>query len=335
MDLNILWFILVTVLFSGFFILEGFDFGVGSLLPFVSKTDNERRVVFNSIGPHWDGNEVWLLTAGGAIFAAFPHWYATLFSGFYLALFAILLALIGRGIAIEFRSKMPSAAWRKAWDIIFFLGSVLPGVLFGVAVSNFITGVPIDANMEYAGNFFTLLTPFSLLGGVMLALVFAYHGSLFLSLKSGMPSVSQRINSIRPKLGAVTIIVAVAWLVYAFFASVLFQSTISVIAVVIAAIMLVISYLLQFKQKFGLAFVASSLAILGVTIAVFASMFPNVMISTINEAYNLTIYTASSTPYTLKVMSIVAGIFVPIVLLYQAWSYWIFRKRITEKELHY
>ena len=335
MDLNILWFILVTVLFSGFFILEGFDFGVGSLLPFVSKTDNEKRVIYNSIGPHWDGNEVWLLTAGGAIFAAFPHWYATLFSGFYLALFAILLALIGRGIAIEFRSKMPSPAWRKTWDVIFFLGSVLPGVLFGVAVSNFITGVPIDANMEYTGTFFTLLTPFSLLGGVMLALVFAYHGSLFLSLKSGVPSVSQRVDSIRPKLGVVTIIVAVAWLVYAFFASVLFQSAISVIAVVIAALMLVISYLLQFKQKFGWAFVASALAILGVTVAVFASMFPNVMISTINEAYSLTIYTASSTPYTLKIMSIVAGIFVPIVLLYQAWSYWTFRKRITEKELHY
>ena len=335
MDLNILWFILVTVLFSGFFILEGFDFGVGSLLPFVSKTDNEKRVIYNSIGPHWDGNEVWLLTAGGAIFAAFPHWYATLFSGFYLALFAILLALIGRGIAIEFRSKMPSPAWRKTWDVIFFLGSVLPGVLFGVAVSNFITGVPIDADMEYAGTFFTLLTPFTLLGGVMLALVFAYHGSLFLSLKSGVPAVSKRVDSLRPKLGAVTIIVAVAWLVYAFFASVLFQSVISVIAVVIAAAMLVISYLLQFKQKFGLAFVASSLAILGVTVAVFASMFPNVMISTISEAYNLTIYTASSTPYTLKIMSIVAGIFVPIVLLYQAWSYWTFRKRITEKELHY
>jgi len=335
MDLNIIWFVLVIVLFSGFFILEGFDFGVGTLLPFVAKNDTERRVVINSIGPHWDGNEVWLLTAGGAIFAAFPHWYATLFSGFYLALFAILLALIGRGIAIEFRSKLPSPTWRKAWDTVFFLGSVLPGILFDVAVSNFITGVPIDANMEYAGNFFTLLTPFTLLGGVMLMLVFTYHGSLFLSLKSGSAEISARIEALRPKLGAVTIVVAVLWLAYAFFASVLFQSIISVIAVIIAALSLVISYLLQLKGKIGFAFIASSVAILGVTVAVFASMFPNVMISTLDMAYSLTIYTASSSPYTLKIMTIVACTFVPVVLAYQAWTYWVFRKRITDKELHY
>ncbi|MBQ5863421.1 MAG: cytochrome d ubiquinol oxidase subunit II, partial [Peptococcaceae bacterium] len=166
MELNVLWFILIGVLFAGFFILEGFDYGVGIMLPFVGKTDDERRVVLNTIGPFWDGNEVWLLTAGGAIFAAFPNWYATLFSGFYLALFLILIGLIVRGVAIDFRSKVENATWRKTWDVLFFVGSLLPALLFGVAVSNFLTGVPIDANMEFVGNLFTLITPFTLLGGI-------------------------------------------------------------------------------------------------------------------------------------------------------------------------
>ncbi|MBQ5658392.1 MAG: cytochrome d ubiquinol oxidase subunit II, partial [Peptococcaceae bacterium] len=167
MELNVLWFILIGVLFAGFFILEGFDYGVGIMLPFVGKTDDERRVVLNTIGPFWDGNEVWLLTAGGAIFAAFPNWYATLFSGFYLALFLILIGLIVRGVAIDFRSKVENATWRKTWDVLFFVGSLLPALLFGVAVSNFLTGVPIDANMEFVGNLFTLITPFTLLGGIV------------------------------------------------------------------------------------------------------------------------------------------------------------------------
>ena len=335
MDLNVLWFILIGVLFAGFFILEGFDYGVGIMMPFVSKSDEERRVVLNTIGPFWDGNEVWLLTAGGAIFAAFPNWYATLFSGFYLALFFILLGLIVRGVAIDFRSKVDHASWRKAWDVLFFVGSLLPALLFGVAVSNFLTGVPIDANMEFVGNLFTLITPFTLLGGIVFVLVFAFHGSLFLSLKSGVKEINNRVNTYSVKLGVAMLVATVAWVVYGALITTMLHSIIAVIAVLIAALCLVIAVVLQWKEKSGFAFVASIVAILAVTVMVFATMFPNVLISTLNPLWNLTIYNASSSPYTLKIMTIVAVTLVPVVLCYQAWSFWVFRKRITKQDLHY
>ena len=336
MDLNTLWFILIIVLFSGFFVLEGFDYGVGTLLPFIAKNDTERRVVLNTIGPHWDANEVWLLTAGGAIFAAFPNWYATLFSGFYLALFLILLALIIRGVAIDFRSKKEEESWRKTWDILFFVGSLLPAVLFGVAVSNLMTGVPIDANMEYAGNFFTLLTPFTLLGGVTFLLVLTFHGMLFLGLKNGVASIEERIKGLSAKLGIIMLVVTVLWVVYAAFTTNLITNgIIPIITVALAAVLLIAAVLLQIKGLTGKAFICSSLAIVMVTVTAFASMFPNVMISTTSADYSLNIYNASSSPYTLKIMTIVALTAVPVVLLYLAWSYWIFRKRVTEKDLHY
>jgi cytochrome d ubiquinol oxidase subunit II len=335
-DLNTLWFILIVVLFSGFFVLEGFDYGVGTLLPFIAGNDTERRVVLNTIGPHWDANEVWLLTAGGAIFAAFPNWYATLFSGFYLALFFILLALIVRGVAIDFRSKRDEPSWRKTWDILFCVGSFLPAVLFGVAVSNLMTGVPIDANMEYAGSFFTLLTPFTLLGGVTFLLVLTFHGMLFLGLKNGVAAIEGRIRTLSPKLGLVMLVVTVLWVVYAAFTTRLLHNGILPIATVaLAALLLIASVLLQMKGSTGKAFVCSSLAIVMVTVTAFASMFPIVMISTTSPDFSLTIYNASSSPYTLKIMTIVALTAVPVVLGYLAWSYWVFRKRVTEKDLHY
>ena len=335
MELNVLWFILVGVLFAGFFILEGFDYGVGILLPFAGKNDTERRVILNTIGPFWDGNEVWLLTAGGAIFAAFPNWYATLFSGFYLAFFLILIGLIVRGVAIDFRSKVDSAAWRKTWDGLFFIGSLLPALLFGVAVSNFLTGVPIDANMEFVGNLFTLITPYTLLGGIVFVLVFAYHGALFLSLKSGVDSLTNRVKAYSVKIGVAMLAATVAWVIYGALITGILNSVIAVIAVALAALSLIVSVVLQLKGRSGLAFVASILAILFVTIMVFATMFPNVLISTLNPLWNLTIYNACSSPYTLKIMTIVAVTLVPIVLCYQAWSFWMFRKRVTKNDLHY
>src|SRR5512138_2285092 len=184
MDLNTLWFILIAVLFTGFFFLEGFDYGVGMLLPFLGKDDTDRRVILNSIGPFWDGNEVWLLTAGGAIFAAFPNWYATMFSGFYLALALVLLALIVRGVAFEFRSKDERPGWRAAWDWLIFAGSLLPGLLFGVALANIVRGVPIDGNMQYRSGLLYLLNPYSLLAGVTALVAFILHGAIFLSLRS-------------------------------------------------------------------------------------------------------------------------------------------------------
>lgn len=335
MELNVLWFILVGVLFAGFFILEGFDYGVGILLPFAGKNDTERRVILNTIGPFWDGNEVWLLTAGGAIFAAFPNWYATLFSGFYLAFFLILIGLIVRGVAIDFRSKVDSAAWRKTWDGLFFIGSLLPALLFGVAVSNFLTGVPIDANMEFVGNLFTLITPYTLLGGIVFVLVFAYHGALFLSLKSGVDSLTNRVKAYSVKIGVAMLAATVAWVIYGALITGILNSVIAVIAVALAALSLIVSVVLQLKGRSGLAFLASILAILFVTVMVFATMFPNVLISTLNPLWNLTIYNACSSPYTLKIMTIVALTLVPIVLIYQGWSFWMFRKRVTKNDLHY
>ena len=335
MDLNILWFALIAILFTGFFFLEGFDYGVGMLLPVVGKNDTERRIVLNTIGPFWDGNEVWLLTAGGAIFAAFPNWYATLFSGFYLALFLVLVMLIIRCVGIEFRSKVQSVKWRKTWDGLIGIASLLSALLWGVAVSNLMSGVPIDGQMEFVGNFFTLLTPFSLVGGVVFVLLFLFHGALFLQLKVGSQAVLERVNHIAARAGIILIPVVLIWVVMAYFMTDILSRPLSLILVALAAIALVASVLLQLKKKLGFAFGANALVIVFVTIAVFAGMFPRVLISTLDPAWSLTIYNASSTPYTLKIMSIIALTLVPLVLLYQSWNYWIFRKRITSDDVEY
>lgn len=335
MDLNILWFILITVLFIGFFFLEGFDYGVGMLNPFVAKTDGERRIVLNTIGPFWDGNEVWLLTAGGAIFAAFPNWYATLFSGFYLALFLVLLSLIVRGVGIEVRSKKESKQWRNTWDWLIAISSFLSAFLWGVAVSNLVTGVPIDADMQFQGSFFTLLTPFTIFGGIVFVLLFAFHGAAFLKLKAGSDLVLQRVKALADKLGFALVAAVVVWVVAVCLLTNLYTSLLALTFVAVAALALVAAVVLQMKDKNGLSFVAMFLTILFVTASVFAGLFPNVMISTLDSAWSLTIYNASSSPYTLKIMTIVALTLVPIVLLYQSWNYYIFRKRVTSKDVKY
>lgn len=335
MDLNILWFILVTVLFIGFFFLEGFDYGVGMLNPLVAKNDTERRIVLNTFGPFWDGNEVWLLTAGGAIFAAFPNWYATLFSGFYLALFLVLLTLIVRCVGIEVRSKKESQQWRTTWDLLIAISSFLSAFLWGVAVSNLMTGVPIDADMQFAGNFFTLLTPFTIFGGVVFVLLFAFHGALFLKLKAGSDAVLNRVKALADKLGLVLVVAVVIWVVLAYLLTDIYSGVLALALVALAAVALVASVVLQLKDKKGFSFIAMFLAILCVTASVFAGMFPNVMISTLDPSWSLTIYNASSSPYTLKIMTIVAFTLVPIVLLYQSWNYYVFRKRVTAKDVKY
>lgn len=335
MDLNILWFALVTVLFIGFFFLEGFDYGVGMLIPVVGKNDKERRVVLNTIGPFWDGNEVWLLTAGGAIFAAFPNWYATLFSGFYLALFLVLLMLIIRCVGIEFRSKMESQTWRNTWDMLIAVSSLLSALLWGVAVSNLMTGVPIDGNMQFTGTFFTLLTPFSVVGGIVFVLLFMFHGALFLKLKVGNEAIQSRVASLATKVGYILVVAVVLWVAMAIFMTDIYSNPISFILVVLAAVALLCAVFFQMKNKLGISFVANGLTILFVTASVFSGMFPRVMISTLNPEWSLTIYNASSSPYTLKIMTIVALTLVPVVLLYQGWNYWIFKKRITDHDVEY
>lgn len=331
MDLNTLWFILIAVLYLVFFLLEGFDFGVGILLPFLGKSDAKRRVLINTIGPVWDGNEVWLLTAGGATFAAFPNWYATLFSGFYLPLFLLLLALILRGVAFEFRSKDEDPRWRAIWDWAIFFGSLIPALLLGVAFTNLAQGVPIDSDMNYVGGFFNLLNPYALLGGIATVLTFALHGSIFLSLKTS----SELLDSARAAARRLWLPVVIALMIFLaatyVYTDILTKLGVNPGPVPIAgaAAILLAGYFIR-RQREGLAFAMTAVTIGAAIITLFIIMFPRVMISTIDPAFSLTIYNASSSNYTLRIMTIVALVFVPIVLLYQGWTYWVFRKRLTE-----
>ncbi|MCU6709228.1 cytochrome d ubiquinol oxidase subunit II [Paenibacillus sp. J5C_2022] len=332
-ELETLWFILITVLFVGFFFLEGFDFGVGMLTPFLGKTDTERRVLINTIGPFWDGNEVWLITAGGAMFAAFPEWYATLFSGFYMALFLMLLALIGRGVAFEFRSKLENKRWRAIWDKIICVGSLLPPLLWGVALANLMKGVPIDANKNYVGSFWDLISLYSILAGVSIVLLFLLHGALFLSLKTE-GELRERARKVALRIGKWTSATLLLFVVFSYFETDLFTAKgISPGMVPVLAGMALLSVHFFIKAgRDGWAFIMTGATITLSTITVFMSMYPNVMISSLNEAWNLTIYNASSNAYTLKVMTIVALTTLPFVLAYQAWTYWVFRKRVTASD---
>jgi cytochrome d ubiquinol oxidase subunit II len=329
MDLNTIWFILVTVLFIGFFFLEGFDYGVGILLPFLGKKDEERRAIINTIGPVWDGNEVWMLTAGGAMFASFPHVYATLFSGFYLALVLMLVALILRGVAFEYRQKYADQATRDRWDWAIFIGSVLPALLWGVAVGNLMRGVAIDENMYYWGGLLPLLNPYSILGGLVFVALFTMHGANYLALKAE-GEIETRAKDMAFKSWIAATVLTVVFVVWTFFATdILTKPGVNglIPAALAAVALLSVGYFIKLG-KFGSAFIGGSLAEVFATIMVFTGLFPRIMISTIDPAYSLDIWNAASTPYTLKVMTIVAVVFVPIVLAYQIWTYRVFRERV-------
>jgi len=329
MDLNTIWFILVTVLFIGFFFLEGFDYGVGILLPFLGKKDEERRAIINTIGPVWDGNEVWMITAGGAMFASFPHVYATLFSGFYLALVLMLVALILRGVAFEYRSKFTDAITRNRWDWAIFIGSALPALLWGVAVGNLMRGVAIDENMYYWGGLLPLLNPYSLLGGLVFVALFTMHGANYLALKT-TGEIESRAKDVAFKAWIAATVLTVAFVVWTFFATdILTKPGINgLIPAALAAVALLTVGWFSRTAKYGLAFVSSSLTVVFATVMVFAGLYPRILISSTNPDYSLTIYNASSTPYTLTVMTVVAVVFVPIVLAYQIWTYRVFRQRV-------
>lgn len=330
-DLNTLWFVLIAVLFIGFFVLEGFDFGVGILLPFLAKDDTERRRIIATIGPVWDGNEVWILTAGGAIFAAFPHWYATLFSGFYLALFLMLAAMIVRGIAFEFRSKDKHPAWRATWDWMIFVGSVVPALLWGVAFGNLLEGVPIDASKTYVGGFFDLLGPYALIAGLASLLAFTTHGAIYLNLKSTDPIRSRALRAVKRVGPAATIFITLFVVATYGWTDAFSRLGINPGVAPLAAVgVMVAAGVFVHREAMGWAFVMTCLGLAFTTITIFMSLYPRVMVSSLNPEWSLTIYNASSTPYTLKVMSVVALLFVPVVLAYQAWTYWVFRQRISE-----
>jgi cytochrome d ubiquinol oxidase subunit II len=333
-DLSIIWFVLVAVLFTGFFFLEGFDYGVGVLLPFLGRSESERRLIIGSIGPVWDGNEVWMITAGGALFAAFPHVYATLFSGFYLALFLMLVALIVRGVGLDFRSKQSGVAWRNTWDWLIFAGSLVPALLWGVAVTNLIKGVPIDARMNYVGTFFDLLNPYTLVGGAAFLLVFVYHGAAYLTLKlEDALAVHARRAALTVGLFTAVACLGLVGLTYIY--TDLFASLGAGISLWAAVGAFVFSYLAMRAGRAGWAFVGSGLAIVLTTAAFFWGLFPRLMVSSLNPDWSLTVANASSSPLTLKLMTVAAGLLVPVVLVYQAWTYWTFRKRVTLRDLEY
>ena len=329
MDLNTVWFILIAVLFMGYFLLEGFDYGVGVLLPFLGKDDKDRRVIINTIGPHWDGNEVWLITAGGAMFAAFPNWYATLFSGFYLALFLMLLALIVRGVAFEFRSKDRHADWRNLWDWMIFVGSLVTPLLWGVAIANIVRGVPIDADMNYVGGFLTLLNPYALLGGLAALAVLTLHGAIFLTLKTKGDMV-ERARAAARRLWLPAVILSVLFAVATYFATDIFTRlgiNPGIVPVGAVAALLAAGWLIRSRRE-GWAFAMTGLAIALTIITLFMGLYPRVLVSSLNPAWSLTIYNTASSQYTLTIMTIVALVLVPVVLIYQGWSYWVFRERI-------
>jgi cytochrome d ubiquinol oxidase subunit II len=333
MELTTVWFILIAVLWIGYFVLEGFDFGVGMLLPVVGKDEAERRAVVTTLGPLWDGNEVWVLVAGGATFAAFPEWYATLFSGFYLPLFLILVALIVRGVAFEYRSKRSDGNWRRNWDAAIVFGSAVPALLWGVAFANIVRGVPLtelNGNVEYDGGFFNLLNPFALLGGLTFVAIFLTHGAVFLSLKT-TGTIRDRAHAVGIRTGVVAAVLAVALLIWAQLAY--SDKAWTWIPVLLAAVSWVVALLMHMKRSEGWAFTFSAATIGLAVVALFGMLFPYVMPNVTGGDPALTTTNASSTDYTLTIMTWVAVIFVPIVLGYQAWSYWVFRKRISSADI--
>ncbi|GAA2319295.1 cytochrome d ubiquinol oxidase subunit II [Nonomuraea roseoviolacea subsp. roseoviolacea] len=320
MELTTVWFVLIAVLWTGYFVLEGFDFGVGILLPLLGGDEAERRTIAATIGPVWDGNEVWLLVAGGATFAAFPEWYATLFSGFYLPLFLILLALIARGVALEYRNKSDST---RGWDRAFFWGSLGPALLWGVAFANMVRGVPLDADHEFTGSLLTLLNPFALLGGAATVLLFTLHGAIFLTLRT-TGELRRGAARIARTLAPITLLVVITFLVAAGGAG----RPLRWAAVALAAAGLVGALVATLRGRDGWAFTASAVAVVAVVAALFTGLWPNVL-PALDPANSLTVTNAASTPYTLTVMTWVAAIFTPLVLAYQAWTYWVFRRRLT------
>jgi cytochrome d ubiquinol oxidase subunit II len=319
-----LWFVLIGVLWAGYFILEGFDFGVGILVKVLGRDDVDRRMMIHTIGPTWDGNEVWLLTAGGATFAAFPTWYASAFSGFYLALFLVLAALIVRGVSFEFWGKVAARRWRSAWEWAMAISSGAAALLFGVAWANFIHGVPMGANHVVHASLFDLLHPYALLGGLTMLALFFTHGANFLSLRvSG--DLRDRAKALAAKASPVATGLIVAFLVWT--ALDLHFATGRLLVGLLAGAAALMIPLMQ-RRGDGAGFIASTLAILLLTVTLTAALYPNAIPSTTSHAYDLTLATAASANYTLVVMTIVAIIFIPIVLAYTAWAYWLFRHRL-------
>ncbi|WP_295842362.1 cytochrome d ubiquinol oxidase subunit II [uncultured Microbacterium sp.] len=335
MDLAYLWFWIVAFLFVGYFVLDGFDFGVGMSIPFLGKDDIARRQIINTIGPVWDLNETWVIVAGAALFASFPEWYATLFSGFYLPLLAILIALIARGVSFEYRHQRDSLKWKRAFDRMIFFGSAAPAFLWGVAFANIVQGVPLDADHEYVGTVLTLLNPYGILGGLTTLTLFFVHGVYFVALKTD-GQVRADARSLAKKAGVLTIALAALFLGWTIVNAANAEAPLllGVVALAgVAALTLIGSWVANLRDREGTAFTLGAVTIVAAVAALFFALFPNVMPSTLAAGSSLTVDNASSTDYTLTIMSWAALIFLPLILAYQGWTYWVFRKRVTRARI--
>ncbi|MGW9022131.1 cytochrome d ubiquinol oxidase subunit II [Leucobacter chromiiresistens] len=337
MELTTLWFFIVGAMLIGYFVLDGFDFGVGMSLPFLGRDNTDRRLIINTIGPVWDLNETWLIVAGASLFAAFPEWYATMFSGFYLALLVILVALILRGVSFEYRHQGKGRAWTRWFDQFIFWGSVVPPLLWGVAFANLAQGLPIEP-MEnggwiYQGTLLTLLNPYGLLGGITMLLITFTHGLVFISLKTA-GDMRDRARDLAKKVGAAAILAGAVFLGWT-----IMQHTgsptlwVVVLCSAVAAVALIVAWVANVLGREGWAFTGNAIAIAFALLAIFMSMFPNLMASSIDPAYSMSVEGAASSEKTLELMTWVAVFTLPLVLAYQAWTYWVFRRRLTREAI--
>jgi cytochrome bd ubiquinol oxidase subunit II len=328
-SLSTLWFVIIAVFWTGFFVLEGFDFGVGALHRSVGRTDLERRTAINAIGPVWDGNEVWLIVGGAAIFAAFPVWYATWFSAGYLALLLVLVALILRGLSFEWRGKSDTPRWRAAWSWSLVVGSLLAPLLLGIALGDLLAGLPINSEGQFTGDFWSLLTPYGLWFGVTLLALCLLHGAAFLALKT-TGSVRDRAETMLRVLalvGLVMVVVDAAWTI-ALSDAALWAQVLAVVPVLSA----LLAFFLRSGTRDGWRFTATAITIGASVAALFANLYPNVLVSSTDVANNLTVTSTSSAHYALSVMTVVALVLFPLVLLYQGWTYWVFRTRLRSPQ---
>ena len=336
--LNTIWFLLWGILWAVYFMLDGFDLGLGTLRPFIAKTEDENRIIYNTMGPVWDGNEVWLITAGGVTFAAFPTTYAVMFSTLYSPLLLVLFCLILRGVSFEYRSKIDSSAWRTLWDVCHLVGSFGPALLLGVAFANIFQGIPFDKDWTFQGNLLTLLNPYGLIGGALFLLLFLVHGALWLAVKSEGP-LQERAFGTASVLWPILLVVAVVFLGATWFYTPLYKNylvnpVLFVIPLTTVVALLGTRMFIAQKREWASWF-ASALTIVSATLFGVVGLYPNLLPSSLDSSLNLTAFNSASSPLTLQIMLGVALTFVPIVILYQIWVYYTFRDKVTAKDLGY
>ncbi|MHA2957775.1 cytochrome d ubiquinol oxidase subunit II [Priestia megaterium] len=332
-SLNEFWYLLVSILFVGFIFLEGFDFGIGMVSRFLGRNDLERRAFINTIGPFWDANEVWLISAIGAMFAAFPNWYATLLSGSYVLFVLLLLSLIGRGVAFEFRGKVEKQAWKNAWDWVIFFGSLFPPLIFGILFSALMKGLPVESNMQMNAGFSDIVNLYTITGGVTLTMLCLWHGLIFATIRT-MDDIRDRSRKVAMKLLPINALLLLIFSGMTFFETDLFSnhSRLMLYTFFIGIFVYLLAGFFLTRKKDGWAFAMSGLILILSISSIFAGLFPTVLVSSINESYSLTIHNAASGNYSLKIMSYAAIALLPFVLGYQIWSYYVFRKRVDHKE---